>query len=95
MCKGLLKNTVQRHTHLSQCSLHAVAGNDDPVPLVGAPGLEQLPGEAALHHPGAGHDHTGTNVIKVLDILRRLVGTEGYANEMVLCRMTLLHQKLK
>ena len=56
--------------HLCKCALDTVAGDNDSVALVGAPCLEQLPGQPALHHPRAGHDHTGTNVIKVINVLQ-------------------------
>lgn len=58
-------------THLGQRALHAVASDDDAVPLVGAPALKELSGQTALHHPWGRHHHAGTNVVKVVHALRR------------------------
>ena len=54
---------------LCQGSLYAVAGNDHSVPLVSAPALKELSGEAALHHPRRRHHHARTDVIKVIHAL--------------------------
>lgn len=54
---------------LGQGSLYAVAGDDHAVPLVSAPALKELSGEAALHHTRRRHHHAGTDVIKVIHAL--------------------------
>lgn len=56
-------------THLGQRSLHTVAGDDDAVPLVGAPALEQLSGQAALHHARRRHHHAGPDVVEMVHAL--------------------------
>lgn len=61
-------------TDLGQSTLHTVAGDDDAVPLVRAPALEELPGQAALHHARGGHHHAGPDVVKMVHALR---GKEG------------------
>lgn len=64
-------------TDLGERALHAVSCDDDAVPLVGAPALEELPGQAALHHARGGHHHAGTDVVEVIHALgqRRAGGT--------------------
>ena len=62
---------LQLLANLSQCSLHTVTGHYHPVPLVCTPGLKQLSGQPTLHHTRTGHDNTGTNVFKVLNVLTR------------------------
>lgn len=57
-------------TDLGQSALHTVAGDDDAVPLVRAPALEELPGQAALHHARGGHHHAGPDVVKMVHALR-------------------------
>ena len=56
-------------SHLSQCSFNTVACDDDSIPLVSAPSLKQLPRQTTLHHARARHDHTRTNIIKLINVL--------------------------
>ena len=64
------------YMYLSQCSFNTVACNDDSIPLVSAPSLKQLPRQTALHHTRARHDHTRTNVIKLINVLYNHMGSE-------------------
>ena len=59
-----------REQYFSQGSLHTVTSNDHTIPLVSAPRLEKLARQTALHHTRTGHDHTWTNVLKVLHTLQ-------------------------
>lgn len=61
----------RRRTDLGQGALHAVARDDDAVPLVRAPALEELPGQPALHHARGRHHHAGPDVVKVVHALGR------------------------
>lgn len=54
---------------LCQGSLYTVSSDDHSVPLVGAPALKELSGQAALHHSRRCHDHAWTDVIKVIHAL--------------------------
>lgn len=56
--------------YLGKSPLHTIACNDDSVPLVCAPSLKQLSGEATLHHSRAGHDDTWTNIVKLIYVLQ-------------------------
>ena len=56
--------------YLRKSPLHTVACNDDSVPLVCAPSLEELSREATLHHSWAGHDDTRTNIVKLIYVLQ-------------------------
>ena len=58
-------------SYLGQCAFYTVSSDDDSVPLVSAPALEELPGEAALHHTRRRHHHTGADVIKVIHALEK------------------------
>ena len=65
------------NTNLGQCSLDTVSSNDDSISLVSAPCLEELSGEAALHHTRTGHYHTQTHILKLVNTLSRRGGSEG------------------
>lgn len=56
-------------TDLGKCAFHTVPCYDDAVPLIRAPALEELSGQAALHHARGGHDNAGTDVIKMIHAL--------------------------
>ena len=64
-------------SYLSQCSFNTVACYDDSIPLVRAPSLKQLPRQTTLHHTRAGHDHTWTNVVKLIYVLYMGSGVGG------------------
>ena len=63
--------------YLSKCPLHAVASYDDAISLIRTPRLKQLPGEATLHHARTSHNHTRTNVIEMINILKAKGGEDG------------------
>ena len=66
------------NTNLGQCSLDTVSSDDDSISLVSAPCLEELSGEATLHHTRTGHYHTRTHILKLVNTLsRREGGREG------------------
>ena len=58
-----------RQDVLGERSLDTVASHDAAVLLLRTPGLEQLPGQTALHHAGAGQDHARTDVLELIDPL--------------------------
>lgn len=41
-------------------------GNNDSILRIGAPRLEELPGQARLHHTGRGHDHARAYVLEMV-----------------------------
>lgn len=49
----------------------SLTSNDDAVLGVGAPGLEQLPGQPGLHHAGGRHDHAWADVFEVVYALKQ------------------------
>lgn len=67
----LLSSSILLWSDLRQGSLHTVSSDDDSVPLIRTPALEELSGESALHHTWRRHDDTGANVIKVVHALDR------------------------
>lgn len=67
--KTLWSLSTRTCTHLSERPFHAVPSDDDAVPLVGAPALEQLSAQTALHHTGGRHHHAGADVVEVVHAL--------------------------
>ena len=78
-------------TDLGERALHTVPRDDDAIPLVGAPALKELSGQAALHHARGGHHHAGPDVVEVIHALGR-DGREKHVEHQASTTLSLLYR---